>query len=316
VVPVMYDWNMALEHEFRGGWFVRAAYVGSSTSHLNESLDLNPAVYIPGSTLGTDQRRIFQGYSDLYLQAMDVNANYNSLQMTVDKRFSKNLTLSVNYTYSKNLDDEPAGADGVTLGADNASTVPWNQPYRHQMDYGPYTFDHTHRFVTSYVYNLPKLPNANAGVRAFLGNWQWTGIFTAQSGAPLTITAGSDFSKTGLGVDRAVQVGPAYGSGACKTAPCVDYLIPGSFTNPATGTYGSTGKGMLRGPNLITWDMGIFKGIPISERVKLQFRAEFFNIFNRVNLGNPGTSKASGSFGTILSASDPRIGQLALKLIF
>jgi len=87
------------------------------------------------------------------------------------------------------MDDEPAGADGVTLGADSVSTVPWNAPYRHQMDYGPYTYDHTNRFVTSYVYNLPKLTGSNAVARGFLGNWQWSGILTGQSGDPLTITA-------------------------------------------------------------------------------------------------------------------------------
>jgi hypothetical protein len=314
--PVMYDWNLALEHQFRGGWFVRAAYVGSSTSHLNESLNLNPAVYTAGSSLGTDARRMFSGYSDVYLQAMDINANYNSLQLTVDKRFSKNLTMAVNYTWSKNMDTEPAGADGVTLGADTVSPVSWNLPNRHQMDYGPYTYDHTNRFVTSYVYNLPKLTGQNPVARGFLGNWQWSGIFTGQSGFPLTILAGSDKSLTGLSADRAVQIGPAYGAGACKTAPCVDYLIPGSFQLPATGSYGSTGKGMLRGPNLITFDMGVFKGIPITERVKLQFRAEFFNLFNRVNLGNPTSGASSGGFGSITSASDPRIGQLALKIIF
>jgi hypothetical protein len=152
--------------------------------------------------------------------------------------------------------------------------------------------------------------------RGFLGNWQWSGILTGQSGFPLTITAGSDKSQTGLSADRAVQTGSAYGPGACKTAPCVNYLIPGSFQLPATGSYGSVGKGMLRGPNLIGWDMGLFKGIPITERVKLQFRAEFFNVFNRVNLGNPTVGASSGGFGSITSANDPRIGQLALKLLF
>ena len=316
VTPVMYDWNLAIERQLPRGWFVRAAYVASSTSHLNESEDLNPAVYTPGSSLGTDARRTFQGYSDIYLQAMDINANYNSLQLTVDKRFSKNLTLSVNYTYAKNMDDEPAGADGVTLGADNASTVPWNFPNRHQMDYGPYTYDHAHRFVTSYVYNLPKLTGSNAVARGFIGNWQFSGIFTGQSGFPLTITAGKDQSNTGLNVDRAVEIGTAYGAGACKSAPCVNYLVPGSFQLPVTGSYGSTGKGMLRGPNLIGWDMGLFKGFPLTERWKLQFRAEFFNVFNRVNLGNPTSGVSSAGFGSITSASDPRIGQLALKLIF
>jgi len=317
VPPVMYDWNLALEHQFPAGWFVRAAYVGSHMSHLNESEDLNPAVYIPGSALSSTARRPFQPYSDIYRDALDVNVSYNSLQLTADKRFSPNLTFSVNYTYAKNLDDEPYGADSVTLGADSASTVPWNFPYRHQMDYGPNTYDLTHRLVASYVYNLPKLAGANRWERVGLGNWQWSGIFTAQSGLPITVLAGVDESQTTLGEDRGVQIGPAFGGNACGTsAPCVNSLNPSSFQLPAVGTYGSAGKGMLRGPNLINWDMGVFKGIPITERWKLQFRAEFFNTFNRVNFSNPGATVSASSFGKIMGAGSPRIGQLALKLIF
>ncbi len=127
--------------------------------------------------------------------------------------------------------------------------------------------------------------------------------------------------------------GSAYGPGACgNVAPCVDWVNPAAFALPALGTYGNLAKGALRGPNQITYDGGLFKEIPVrAERVKIQFRAEFFNIFNRVNLFNPG--RASGSvtgngvsqnavnlssagYGSIKAAGDPRIGQLALKLIF
>jgi hypothetical protein len=313
--PLMYDWNLALEHQFPAGWFVRAAYVASHTSYLLETEDLNPAVYIPGSSLSATARRPFQNFSDIELYALDTNGNYNSLQLTVDKRFSSKLTFVTNYTYSKNLDDEPAGSEGAT-GVGSFSTVPWNLPNRHQMDYGPYLYDSTHHIAISYVYNLPKLAGANPWARGFLGNWEFSGIFTAQSGFPLTIVAGQDRSQTALNNDRAVQTGPAYGAGACKSAPCVNWLIPGSFQLPAIGTYGDTGKGMLRGPNSITWNMGLFKGFPITERWKLQFRAEFFNVFNRANFSNPGTSISGSGFGAIGSAADPRIGQLGLKLIF
>jgi hypothetical protein len=328
IVASMYDWSLALEHQFPAGWFTRAAYVGSHTSHFPESLNINPAVYTPGSSLGTDARRPLQPFGAIFAGANDVNGSYNSLQLTVDKRFSSKLTLLVNYTYSKNLDNEPQSGEGLGLGGgDCCSPVPWNQPGMHQMNYGPYTYDHTHSFAAAYVYAFPRFANANPWLRGGLGNWQFSGILTGQSGAPLTIVAGADRSQTGIGKDRAVQTGAAYGAGACKSAPCVNYLIPSSFQLPATGTYGSTGKGMLRGPNFIGWDMGLFKNFPITERWKLQFRAEFFNVFNRVNLGTPVTSVSSGGFGSITSTNvtttagvasgyDPRIGQLALKLLF
>jgi len=109
-----------------------------------------------------------------------------------------------------------------------------------------------------------------------------------------------------------------YGTGACgAAAPCVNYLNPAAFTLPAAGTFGNVGKGSLRGPNLINWDTGIFKEFPLrGERVKLQFRGEFFNVLNRVNFNNPNLTFTAGGFGSITSAADPRIGQLALKVVF
>jgi hypothetical protein len=85
---------------------------------------------------------------------------------------------------------------------------------------------------------------------------------------------------------------------------------------PALGTFGDMAKGTLRGPGFFNWDVGLFKRFPIRERWSLQFRAEFFNTFNRVNLNNPVSTVSAGGFGSITSARDPRIGQLALKLLF
>ena len=146
--------------------------------------------------------------------------------------------------------------------------------------------------------------------------------------------AGKDQSGTGLNADRAQYVGgDPYGGNACgASAPCVSWVNPSAFALPAIGSHGNVGKGALRGPNLIDYDGGLFKDFPLrQERVKLQFRAEFFNLFNRVNLYNPNVpqssttgngivalapSVAGAGFGTIKAANDPRIGQLALKLVF
>jgi hypothetical protein len=101
----------------------------------------------------------------------------------------------------------------------------------------------------------------------------------------------------------------------------VNYLDPAAFTVAPLGGFGNVGKDSLRGPNLFTWDTGLFKEFPLSaERVHLQFRAEFFNVLNRVNFNNPFNSTvpsfSSSGFGQLTSAQDPRIGQLALKLVF
>jgi len=202
-------------------------------------------------------------------------------------------------------------------------------------DYGPSDFDHTQVFVVSSLWQPPVRRGASAWERRLLGNWEIGGIATAKTGDPLTIVAGLDRSQTGLGKDRGVYVGGALlGPGACKKiVPCVDYINPNAFVLPAIGTFGNVGKGIIRGPGLLNFDMNFSRNIPLTERWKLQFRAEFFNIFNRANFLDPGTSSSSvgssaaysaangvnlssGGFGSIRAAYDPRITQLALKILF
>jgi hypothetical protein len=320
--PVIYNWNIAVERQVATNWLARAAYVGSHSSHLWEAIELNPAVYTPGSRLSTDQRRIFQGYQFISQASFAGNSNYNSLQLSLEKRFSRGFTVTANYTWAKSLDNVPF-ANGAGGPADGGSYVyPWYFPNADLMDRGPSDFDIRHRFVTSYVWQMPALARAGRLVRGAVGGWQVTGVLQLQTGLPMTVTAGKDQSQTGLGRDRAVQVGDPYGPGACKnTAPCVDYVNPVAFALPDIGGFGNTGKGSLRAPGLATWDMGFFKNIPLHEHWRLQFRAEFFNIFNRVNYKAPDQTNqtnnvSAGGFGSIRGANDPRIGQLALKILF
>jgi hypothetical protein len=135
--------------------------------------------------------------------------------------------------------------------------------------------------------------------------------------------AGKDQSQTNLTRDRAVyNGGNPYGAGACgNTAPCVDYINPNAFSLPALGQFGNSGKALLRYRGQATWDMSFFKTFPIHEQLQIQFRAEFFNIFNRVNFKQPDQSNQvdsvnSAGFGSIRAANDPRIGQLALKVLW
>jgi len=321
--PTIYDWNLTLERQLAPNWLLRVAYAASRSTHLLEAVELNPAVYIPGSSAGTDARRRFQPYGSILQSTQDINANFNSAQVTLEKRFSRGITILANYTWSKALDDTPAGAGIVAAGQGGQSPIPWYLPGRHQNDYGPSDYDHPQRVVVSYVWDLPRLRGSNPLLRYVVGGWQWTGIVSAMSGNPFTVLAGKDQSQTGLGTDRANFTGiNPYGGNACGiSAPCVNYLNPAAFSLPVVGSFGNVGKGSLRGPNFVDFDTGLFKEIPLAaERARLQFRAEFFNVWNRVNLNNPSnsttTSFSSGGFGTLTSAQDPRIGQLALKLIF
>lgn len=317
--PRVYNWNISIERQLSAGWLFRAAYVGTHGSHIRELVQLNPAVYIPGSALSTDARRVFAGYGSITQQTMDINSLYNGGQFSLEKRFAQSgflrgLTMLANYTWSKAIDTLPFNAGVENTGV---STIPFWTPGRRSLDVGRSDFDHRHRMVVSYNMPLPKLAGSKTALRMVAGGWEMSGVFTVQSADGFTVVSGKDQSLTGLGQDRGVITGPARGSGACGTlAPCVDYLNRDSFTQPDIGTFGNVGRNAVNGPGLFNWDMAFLKNFPFRERFRFQLRGEFFNIFNHVNLNDPSNSLTSPTFGAVRGAADPRISQLALKFYF
>ncbi|MBI4910114.1 MAG: TonB-dependent receptor [Acidobacteria bacterium] len=305
--PITYNWNLTLEREVIREWLVRAAYVGSATNNGHAVIQLNPSVYIPGSTLGTDARRLFApdlGGIEYFTQ--DRRAYYHSGQLSMTKRFSHGYTLLANYTLSKSLDNNAA------------FMVPYTFPDADRNHYGRSDFDHRHRLVASWVWDIPKAPVTNSVLKQVVHGWQWSGIGQYQSGAPFTIRSGQDNSRTALGQDRArlTGVSPDAPSGADKRV----WFNSAAFATNTLGTFGDLGRNSFYGPNLFSFDMGVFKQFPIRERFNVQFRAEFFNVFNQVNFNNPNNTVTGGGFGTITSTSpsagDPRIIQFALKMSF
>jgi hypothetical protein len=294
------------------------AYVGSRTNHLNENEQINPAEYIPGSTLSDDARRPFQPYTSIVQASGSGNSRYNALQLSLEKRLSHGFTILGNYTWSRSIDNIPYGAD-VTSPILNATlTMSPYIPNFKAIDTGPSDFDFNQTFVLSYVWQLPELAHANRWLRGAAGGWEVTGITTAQTGRPITLFAGTDRSQSGINEDHAQYLGGnVSASGPCANqAPCVNYLVPSAFALPALGTYGNLAKGAFRAPGLFNTDLGMFKNFSIKERVKVQFRAEFFDVFNSPEFGGPNTSVSGAGFGDILSANNQRIGQFALKAVF
>jgi len=256
----------------------------------------------------------------MYEGSHAVNSRYNAFQFSVQKQLTHGFTILANYTFSKGTDNMPLSTDATSLGANGAQVLPWYMPHADAYEHGPSDFDRSHVFVTSYVWQLPALAHANRALRAVAGGWELNGIMSAQTGPPLTLTAGVDRSLTGIGYDRAVLTAAnatIYGPGACgKTPPCANYINPTAFALPATGTFGNISKGTFRSPGLFDWDMGLHKNFLFTERWQVQFRAEFFNSTNRVNFAPPTPAVNSAGFGSLTSSADPRIGQLALKILF
>jgi hypothetical protein len=313
--PLTYNWNLTLEREVLPQLLARAAYVGSASNYGRVVKQGNPARFIPGATTGnTDSRRLFApeiGNIDYFTE--DRRSYYHSMQLTLNRRFGQGFSILANYTWSKSLDNYP------TSSGEAIEVIPFYLPDADKMVYGPSNFDRRQRFVVSYVWEIPKAPVDNRFLRGALHGWQATGIGQYQTGAPFTVTSGQDNSRTGIGRDRAkftgVSLDPAAGSD--KTV----WFNPAAFAVNDIGTFGTVGRGAFYGPSLFSWDMGFFKNNRITEQVNLQFRAEFFNIFNQVNFNNPNTNvSVPAGLGRITSthpnAGDPRIIQFGLKLLF
>jgi hypothetical protein len=315
--PYIQEWNATVEHQLPSQFVLRAAYVGSKGTDLYRGRDYNAAMFIPGvdasgnplSTIANvNARRPLQGYQRVYVLTSDGDSHLNSMQLTLERRFQRGLTLNVNYTLQKSTDDAPQTGESAHEGA-------LRDPY-HPDDWGPSDFDRTHRLVSSFVWQLPQ-PFANQrALKLLLGGWETTGIFTIQSGLPFTVTSGGDPSLSGGGSPAFADLSgdPQRPSGV---NPVDEWFNTAAFQNAATGTFGNIGRNSLRGPRSVDLDFGLLRDFRLTEKVKLQFRSEYFNLFNHPNFGLPNASLGNpASFGEITTASDPRIIQFALRLGF
>ena len=177
--------------------------------------------------------------------------------------------------------------------------------------------------MASWVYQLPDV-GTNPVINGVLGGWQVTGVFQYQSGGWLSINSGTDRSLDGLGGDRAVRIDGVPlepQNQTCGTPPCIIWFNTAAFRQTDPGTWGDPNSmNVMRGPSATQTDMGIFKNFRFSSDMGIQFRAEFFNVFNNVNLSGPSTDVSSGNFGRITGLNgvfgQPRIIQFGLKFVF
>jgi hypothetical protein len=190
-------------------------------------------------------------------------------------------------------------------------------PSNWNLDYGPSDFDIKHRFVTSFLYQIPGMNSGNGFLRALTGGWQLDGIVTLQSGSPFSVLAGVDRSLIGVTEDHADVHGPvAVYNGNSRTSKISKYFNTSAFSSPALGTFGTSGRNTIYGPGIENLDAGLFKAIPIHEQRRIELRWETFNTLNHTNLLNPNNSFSSSAFGRITSSSTSRVMQIAAKIVF
>ncbi len=306
-VATIQDRNFTVEAQITPSLAVSLAYVGNHVQHVMGSRQLNPAVYSPTATLANTQaRRIYQGLGAMEVASSYEYADYNGLQLNVVRRVSTGLHILTNFTWAKVIDNTSSAIEG------NAGPA---NPFDLNSSRGPADYDVRLRYNLSLAYDVPhaRVPRW-AGLA--VNDWHVNTIFNASTGTPITVLSGTDRSLSGVGSDYADRVGdPARPAGVSAVT---QYFNTAAFQQAATGTFGNSGRGSLRGPGAVNLDASAFKSFPIGDRIKLQFHAQAFNAINRANLSNPGATVSSGAagFGRITSAASPRVLQFALRATF
>lgn len=324
--PYLSQWSLDVQHEFPAGWFVDIGYYGSKGTHLIGQIDLNevplgaaqaagvvtPATLVAASTSSNyapyNLVRPYKGYGPINQLVTNFGSNYHSLQNSVKKQFKGSSMISVNYTWSKGMTD--AISDFIT---------PQNA-YNTRAEYGRSEFDRRHVFTANFVYELPFFKNQRSLLGYTVGGWELSGIISANSGLPLTVTT-SNLDSGFQGILGASPAGarPFIIGNPAGPKTSLQWFNTAAFApNAATGNGvpGTSGRGVITGPGYQKWDLSLFKNIPIREALKLQFRAEAFNVWNHTNWDTVSLNTTSSTFGRITGARDARIMQLALKMYF
>jgi hypothetical protein len=326
-LPTIYSLSMGVQRDIGYGTVVDAAYVGTLGRHLQAERNLNSIPYgarfLPqnqdpttGKALQDNFFRRYAGYAAMNYIENSTTSNYHSLQVQLNRRFSKGLQFGASWTWSKAM--TYADGPGVTL----ASFVPvriWN--------YGKAGYDRTHNLVLNWQWDVPKASRLRNTwmVRAAFDQWQISGFASFISGQPQGITMGqvdtTDITGGGDGI-RVIVLSDPILPRSQRTPQ--RYFNTDVFARPPVGTYGNAPIDVFRGPGINNWDLSILKFFSIKEKVRLQFRWEFYNAFNHTQFSGVDSStrfdlsgnQTNTRLGAVTSARDPRRMQGSLRFIF
>jgi len=325
--PYIQQYNFGVQYELTKDLLLDVAYVGNKGTKLNGFRNLNQRAVITNAN-GSQSAgaRPYPAFGDIQWMENRVLSNYNALQMRLEKRFSRGLSALLSYTWGKALTEAPDHISTSSVGA-GFDTGTYREPQNGnnlKAERGLAEFDIKQRFVASYIYELPFGRGRrwgsdwNKAADLFLGGWQLSGIHVLQGGLGLTATlAGS--TVLNIGGERRARpnvVGNPILSDSARTLQRWFNTDAFAAFNPSPQAFGNAGVGIIRGPGYRNFDFTLAKDFHVNERVRVQFRTELFNAFNRANFGPPNISRDSSGFGQILSASNARIIQFGLKLYF
>jgi len=320
-------WNFAVQHQFGKDWLVSATYLGTETSHLWVSFQLNPAdPTVPGASTGnTNQRRLaylrnpspkeggLLGFVDQFESGG--TASYNGMILSVQRRLSRGVSLSANYTWSHCIGDIPIGS---LVGGAGGTYEDANNRRRDRGNCQTGTLDGTQALDRRHIANFNAVlesPKFNGRIlRAVASDWRLSPSYRMLSGAFQTVSTGIDYALTGASGQRPNQV---LANPLCDHPNAACWINPAAFAQPANGTLGNLGRSNVPGPGLWSIDMALSRGFRVRENINVELRGEAFNLTNSYRAGPVTTARNNtAQFGQILTAQDPRIMQVALKLVF
>ncbi len=332
--PYSQNWNFSVQRSLPGNYLLDLRYIGNKGTRLPRMIEANPAVYGPGATANNaDQRRIYAGcqgpngpcdFASAGLITDSTNSTYHAGQVALTRRFANGLAFVASYTYSKSLDyvssfNVSGSAPRLVAGENDLAQNPFDLNAEH----GPSLFDARHRFVFSGSYEIPFRLSSAPVARALFAGWQLNTIANFSSGTPFTVYDSANVSLQG----SAPEITGFYSSRPDLIAdPNAGSHTPDAWVSrtafarldPITqaGQFGNEGRNAIRGPGIANVDLSLLKTFSIAEALRMQFRAECFNVANHANFGLPDNDIASPNFGRVLEAASPRLFQAGLKLIF
>jgi hypothetical protein len=322
--PTVITWTFKVEQQLLANTALGVGYVGSHGYHELLSADVNepfPAILANGTVYyPTGAPLANPALANTTTWLSEGLSSYNALQTDVTRHFAQGFQIRGTYTFSKSLDD------GTALNSSVGGNAPGfvMYPLAPKVDWGLSNSNARHAAAINSSYDLPLGKKARGVEQKLAAGWTLSGIETVQSGFPFTPQLGFNPSNNG---DTRNPVRPSWNpafSGSVIEGGPNQYFNPNAFAIPATGTYGNVGRNVLTGPGLATTDLSLAKNTTISERLRAQFRAEFFNIFNRANFATPNAvvftsagSAPSATAGVITATSTTsRQIQFGLKLLW
>lgn len=337
--PESYQWNLTISHQLLKDTVLEASYIGNHGLHIwRRNVNRNdiapnlacrgsacdgssaPArlqiaragmnIVSPVTNMVQDQgqliadNRLFRGVGNITTDESNGNSSYHAMQLWLNRRFSERLAFQVAYTWGHAISD-------VALTSFTNTT---SDPFNFNLDKGDADLDRRQTFVGNVVYVLPSFKRWGKAANYVLGDWQLNGIASYFGATPIELITGVN----NLGVASAVGQRPNY-TGAplyLHTSDSTQHLNPAAFAIPAAGQLGTLGKGAVRGTPITNIDFSFAKNWRVRERYNVQFRTEFFNVFNHANFVGFDTDTRNGSFGTLNFAQAPREIQLGIKFTF